>query len=65
SSQNDETTQSTEEQEEVYIGNKNSKKLHKKSCSAVSAMSEENKVYFYDRKDALVKGYSPCNNCNP
>ncbi|MGN1126947.1 MAG: ComEC/Rec2 family competence protein [Ruminococcus sp.] len=59
------TTQSEEEQEEVYIGNKNSKKLHKKSCSAVSAMSEKNKVYFYNRKDALVQGYSPCNNCNP
>ncbi|MGN0460278.1 MAG: ComEC/Rec2 family competence protein [Ruminococcus sp.] len=65
SSPNDETTQSEEEQEEIYIGNKNSKKLHKISCSAVSAMSEENKVYFYDRKDALVKGYSPCSNCNP
>ena len=58
-----ETTQS--EQEETYIGNKNSKKLHKKSCSAVSAMNENNKVCFSSRKDALNKGYSPCNNCNP
>ncbi|MGN0477158.1 MAG: ComEC/Rec2 family competence protein [Ruminococcus sp.] len=58
-----ETAQS--EQEEVYIGNKNSKKLHKKDCSSVVAMNEKNKVYFSSKKDALNKGYSPCNNCNP
>ena len=57
------TTQS--EQEETYIGNKNSKKLHKKSCSAVSAMNEDNKVYFSSKKEAINKGYSLCNNCNP
>lgn len=62
-SQKSETSQT--KNEEVYIGNKNSKKFHKGDCESVFAMSEKNKEYLYSRKDALVKGYSPCNNCNP
>lgn len=67
-SQNSETTQTekeTENKEIVYVGNKNSKKFHKENCESVFAMNEKNKEYLHGRKDALVKGYSPCNNCNP
>lgn len=49
----------------LYIGNKNSKKFHKSDCQSVYTMSDKNKVYFNNRKDALVDGFSPCNNCNP
>lgn len=50
---------------EKFIGNKNSKKFHKPSCDSVFAMSDKNKVYFDNRKDALYEGYTPCKSCNP
>lgn len=50
---------------EKFIGNKNSKKFHKPSCDSVYAMSDKNKVYFDNRKDALYEGYTPCKSCNP
>ena len=43
----------------------NSKKFHKPSCDSVYAMSDKNKVYFDNRKDALYEGYTPCKSCNP
>lgn len=55
----------TTESKEKFIGNKNSKKFHKPSCDSVNAMSDKNKVYFDNRKDALYEGYTPCKNCNP
>lgn len=55
----------TSQTDNLYIGNKNSKKYHRKDCSAVSVMKEENKIYFGNSQDALAKGYSPCKNCNP
>ncbi len=50
---------------EKFIGNKNSKKFHKPNCDSVYAMSDKNKVYFDNRKDALYEGYTPCKSCNP
>ena len=48
-----------------YFGNKNSKKFHKASCSALKNTKEENKV-FYKTKDEFIKyNYSPCKMCNP
>lgn len=48
-----------------YFGNKNSKKFHKASCSALKNTKEENKV-FYKTKDEFIKyNYSPCKICNP
>lgn len=49
----------------IYVGNKNSKKFHKPNCDSVYTMSSKNKVYFDNRKDAIVEGYTPCKNCNP
>lgn len=48
-----------------YIGNKNSKKFHLSTCSGASEMSENNKVTFSLREDAVNEGYTPCKNCNP
>lgn len=48
-----------------YIGNKNTKKFHKSSCSSVGKMNESNKVGFDSRSAAISAGYDPCKNCNP
>ena len=48
-----------------YIGNKNTKKFHKSSCSSVKSMNESNKVGFNSRSAAVSAGYTPCKNCNP
>ncbi len=49
-----------------YIGNRNTKKLHNPSCSAVLQMKEESKVYLNCTRDAAIKdGYRPCGRCNP
>ena len=48
-----------------YVGNSNSGKFHVSSCSSVSKMSENNKVFFSSREDAINQGYVPCKRCNP
>ena len=49
--------------EGTYIGNKNSKKLHRPDCRILPA--EKNRVEFSSRVDAINAGYSPCGNCQP
>ena len=49
--------------EGTYIGNKNSKKLHRPDCHTLPA--EKNRVEFTSRADAINAGYSPCGNCQP
>ena len=48
-----------------YIGNRNTRKFHRASCSSVSQMNEGNKVGFDSRSDAIDGGYSPCKRCKP
>ncbi len=57
------STENTTEEKEVYIGNVNSKKFHRESCSSLPA--ESNRVYFESREEALSNCYEPCGNCNP
>lgn len=45
------------------IGNKNTKKFHKPTCSSLPA--ERNRVYFDSRDKAIGEGYVPCKRCNP
>ncbi len=47
----------------TYIGNKNTKKFHKSSCSSLPA--EKNQVTFSSREKAVSAGYSACKRCNP
>ncbi len=49
--------------EGTYIGNKNSKKLHRPDCRTLPA--EKNRIEFTSRADAINAGYSPCGNCQP
>jgi len=55
----------TEEQffEMKYIGNTKTKKFHQMDCHTLPL--EENRVYFYSRKEAVRKGFVACMNCNP
>ena len=48
-----------------YIGNRNTRKFHRASCSSVSQMNEGNKVGFDSRSEAIEGGYSPCKRCKP
>ena len=48
-----------------YIGNKKTLKLHKRDCSSVSTMSDNNKVGFDSPEEAFRQGYEPCSVCRP
>ena len=47
----------------AYIGNANSKKFHRPTCSYLP--NQENQVVFDTREAAIAAGYSPCGHCNP
>ena len=49
----------------AYIGNSNSRKFHKASCSSVRDMRDYNKVGFDSRSEANDAGYTPCKRCHP
>ena len=49
----------------AYIGNANSRKFHKSSCSSVRDMKDYNKVGFDSRSEAIDAGYQPCKRCHP
>lgn len=55
----------TNNQENYYIGNKNSHVFHLASCKSVKDMKEKNKVEFLTRDEAIEKGYRPCDRCKP
>lgn len=46
-----------------FIGNKNTKKLHKTNCATLPA--EQNRIYFKKENEALGIGYKPCSKCFP
>ena len=47
----------------AYIGNRNTHKFHRASCSSLP--SEKNRVYFSSRSDAVSSGYAACKRCKP
>lgn len=52
--------------EETYILNTSTKKIHRSSCHSIKQMSDSNKKNWKGNiKDLLDKGYSKCKNCNP
>ena len=59
------TETSYDEEKYGYIGNKNSKKLHRADCSGAKDMNEKNKVVFETKEEAINQGYSECKTCNP
>jgi competence protein ComEC len=51
------------EGEEYYIGNVNSLRFHRPSCSSLPA--EHNQTVFTSRDGAAAQGYGPCGSCKP
>ena len=49
--------------EEYYIGNTNSLRFHRPSCSGLPA--EQNRVILDTREAAVSGGYDPCGRCRP
>lgn len=47
----------------TYIGNINSMKFHRTSCSSLP--KESNRIYFDSRSAAVDAGYTPCQRCTP
>lgn len=50
-------------QEVRYIGNANSKKLHKEQCKHLP--KENNRVYFASKQEAYNQGFTACGHCKP
>lgn len=46
-----------------YIGNANTGKFHRMSCSYLP--DEQNRIYYYTRDEAINAGMVPCKKCNP
>ncbi len=51
----------TEAQEQVYTGNKKSRKFHIGGCPSLP--KEENRVLFSSWQEAIDAGYTPCTSC--
>ena len=51
--------------ETPYIGNSNTKKLHRFNCASVNDIKEVNKKFIESREEAIEDGYKPCGRCNP
>ncbi len=55
-----------EENGEIFIANRSSKKFHLESCGGAATMAEHNKlVYIGYPTDLIEAGYTPCGTCNP
>jgi hypothetical protein len=48
-----------------FIGNKESKTLHKADCKIAAKMKAENKATFATKAEAEKAGYKPCKVCKP
>lgn len=60
-----ETSEEEAAGKDEYILNTSTRKFHKKSCSSVEDIKEENIGYASDREDLIEQGYSPCKRCDP
>lgn len=55
----------SEQPEDYYVGNSNTKKLHRPGCRYAVDIKPENSVTIEQKNDALQKGYEPCKVCKP
>lgn len=53
--------ENAEAAEQIFIGNKNSKKFHAPDCKNLPA--EKNSIEFSSYQDAIDAGYAPCGSC--
>ncbi len=53
-------------EEEKYVLNTNTKRIHRENCSLISSIKDQNKKIYYGTKQSLLdKNYTPCNTCKP
>ena len=55
----------TKEKEPTFVGNSETKVVHRITCSLVERMKEENKVMFKTFRKAQGEGYKACEICDP
>lgn len=48
-----------------YTASSRSDKFHMPFCPAAARISEDNRVWFSTRDEAVAAGYSPCGRCKP
>ena len=48
-----------------FLGNKDSKTLHKADCKAAAKIKAANKVSFADKAEAEKAGFKACKVCKP
>ena len=51
------------EKETEYLGNRNSKRFHLKTCHFGEKISKNNRIYFASQWHAFWTGFSPCKKC--
>ncbi len=51
--------------EPYYIGNKRSFRFHRPSCALGKNTAKKNRVIFYKREDAFMRGFCRCKKCLP
>jgi micrococcal nuclease len=54
-----------EKEEPYYIGNKDSRCLHRPNCPLAAKIAPAHQVRFNSLKEAYSQGYSPCRSCKP
>jgi micrococcal nuclease len=54
-----------QQQETYYIGNKNSRRVHRPTCPLAVKIAPAHRVRFNSLKEAYSQGYSPCRSCKP
>lgn len=65
STADDNSTENSNETNNEFVGNKNSKVFHKSGCTATKHMSDKNKISTNNKSELINYGYKPCKKCNP
>jgi outer membrane biogenesis lipoprotein LolB len=59
------TTTSTPQPQQNYVGSINSDKYHYPDCEWAQKIKPENEVWFSSPEEARKAGYKPCKVCSP
>lgn len=53
------------DEEEYYLGNRNTRRFHRPDCPDAARIAPENVVRLADRAACFDAGFEPCRNCKP
>ncbi len=62
---NDKPGNSSQKVSETFVGSKNSKVFHRRTCRYAATISSDNLVTYKDKESAQSKGKRPCKSCLP